>query len=262
MEIDEILGRCEVCGFISQESNVRQHMRVHQSPVELDEDENYSHCDELTYNTCNQNDGKEVEIDVFQEENAGIVLDQMNKNDESYDKLYWSTPQVQLLIQLYDKNKLKFDDKKTRNKKVWKSIAEEMGIISKLKVTTEQCENKFKNLRKTYKKIIDNNSSTGRGAKNWPFFKDMDLIFSKDPDVDPISTCSNLEGSSHVTGENINTSNQNVQENNIRGVKRKKPYGEEPEWFMNFREDCQKRHEEKMKRQDSQLHILEKLSEK
>ncbi|KAG5895487.1 hypothetical protein JTB14_011185 [Gonioctena quinquepunctata] len=32
MEIDEILGRCEVCGFISQESNVRQHMRVHQSP--------------------------------------------------------------------------------------------------------------------------------------------------------------------------------------------------------------------------------------
>ncbi|KAG5883612.1 hypothetical protein JTB14_025186 [Gonioctena quinquepunctata] len=33
MEIDDILGRCEVCGFISQESNVRQHMRVHQSPV-------------------------------------------------------------------------------------------------------------------------------------------------------------------------------------------------------------------------------------
>ncbi|KAG5878147.1 hypothetical protein JTB14_032257 [Gonioctena quinquepunctata] len=63
----------------------------------------------------------------------------------------------------------------------------------------------------------------------------MDLIFSEDPDVNPISTCSNLEGSSHVTGENINTSNQNVQENNIRGVKRKKPYGEEPEWFMKFR---------------------------
>ncbi|KAG5870549.1 hypothetical protein JTB14_025893 [Gonioctena quinquepunctata] len=81
MEIDEILGRCEVCGFISQESDVRHHMRVHQSPVELDEDKNYSHCDELTYNTCNQNDGEEVEIDVFQEENAGIVLDQMNKNE-------------------------------------------------------------------------------------------------------------------------------------------------------------------------------------
>ncbi|KAG5878148.1 hypothetical protein JTB14_032258 [Gonioctena quinquepunctata] len=93
MEIDEILGRCEVCEFISQESNVRQHMRVHQSPVELDEDENYSHCDELTYNTSNQNDGEEVEIDVFQEENAGIV--QMNKNDDTSD-IQFSSPDVQL----------------------------------------------------------------------------------------------------------------------------------------------------------------------
>lgn len=121
---------------------------------------------------------------------------------------------MQLLIHSYDKNKLKFEDKKTRNKKNWKFIADEIWTISKLKVTLEQCENKFKNLKKTYKKIIDNNNSTGRGAQNWQFFKEMDLIFSKDPDVHLASTCSNLEGpstSGHFSIEENNISNQNVQ---------------------------------------------------
>lgn len=135
---------------------------------------------------------------------------------ESCEKLHWSKAQVQLLIQLYDKYKVKFEDKRTRNKKNWKCIADEIWAISKLKVTSEQCENKFKNLKKMYKKIIDNNNSTGRGAQNWQFFKEMDIIFAKDPDVHPTATCSNLERpstSSHCSIEERvhNFSNQNVQ---------------------------------------------------
>ncbi|CAG9822177.1 unnamed protein product, partial [Phaedon cochleariae] len=257
MQNEEILGRCEVCGSISQESNVRRHMReFHKSPVQPvdmeshkmldemhdyeDQIEDFSQNDEFDYNTESQNDENQLEIE---EENMEMVQVQ--------EKIQWKTPEVQLLIQLYEKNKLKFEDKKTKNKKIWQSIAGEIRSISNFEVTPEQCENKFRNLKKTYKSIIDNNNKSGRGVKNWPFFKDMDQIFAKDPDVNPISTCSNLEGpstSDHVdkdTHENISTSNQNVQ-NVPHGVKRKKRSGEEPEWFKKFREDCQKRHEEKM----------------
>ncbi|XP_044764700.1 zinc finger protein with KRAB and SCAN domains 2-like isoform X2 [Coccinella septempunctata] len=137
------------------------------------------------------------------------------------------------------------------------------------KVTPEQCENKFKNFKKTYKKISDDNSKSERGTLSWPFYKEMDAIFCKDPDVHPISTCSNLDGPSKSTAHPVDVE-ENISriptpqhiETNSRGVKRKRSSAEEPEWFAKFREDCQKRHEEKMEKQDHLLKILEKLVEK
>ncbi|KAF2883884.1 hypothetical protein ILUMI_22269 [Ignelater luminosus] len=41
----------------------------------------------------------------------------------------------------------------------------------------DYCQNKWKGLLMTYKVIEDNNSQTGRGKKNWSYFKILDEIF-------------------------------------------------------------------------------------
>lgn len=66
---------------------------------------------------------------------------------------------MKLLLRLYEKYKKDSDGKKKTNRSVWKMMASEMANY-KVQITWEQCEDKFKNLKKTYKKIIDDNSST------------------------------------------------------------------------------------------------------
>ncbi|KAF5277074.1 hypothetical protein FQA39_LY06312 [Lamprigera yunnana] len=60
--------------------------------------------------------------------------------------------------------------------------------------TGVQCDIKFRNLKKTYKRIIDNNKGTGNGAISWPYFDLFDSLFGKSADTVPIATASNTDG--------------------------------------------------------------------
>jgi len=59
--------------------------------------------------------------------------------------------------------------------------------------TGEQCDLKFRNLKKTYKRIVDSNNKTGRGTKTWPYFQQFNRLFSKDPEVQPVAIVGNRE---------------------------------------------------------------------
>jgi len=43
-----------------------------------------------------------------------------------------------------------------------------------------------------YKKIVDNNGKTGRGAKHWQYYSVMDTIMAGDPSVQPLLTLGSL----------------------------------------------------------------------
>ncbi|KAJ8966816.1 hypothetical protein NQ317_015808 [Molorchus minor] len=70
----------------------------------------------------------------------------------------WSDSEIKLLLELYKCNISKFNENKFRPKAIYAEIA-----TSFPRFTDTQIETKIKNLKKTYKVILDNSKSTGRG---------------------------------------------------------------------------------------------------
>lgn len=60
--------------------------------------------------------------------------------------------------------------------------------------TPEQLDNKWKGLKKIYKKIKDQNNSSGHNAVKWSYFNAMDNFLGKRPEVTPPATCSSSSG--------------------------------------------------------------------
>lgn len=118
--------------------------------------------------------------------------------------------------------------------------------------TGEQCDLKFRNLKKTYKRIVDSNNKTGRGTKTWPYFQQFNRLFSKDPEVQPVAIVGNREVEkqhSHMDPlvvEEVTDSPRTVNADTPTSkIKRKRESEVEPEWVKLLRKDAAERHAEK-----------------
>ncbi|KAK9694595.1 Myb/SANT-like DNA-binding domain [Popillia japonica] len=138
-------------------------------------------------------------------------------------------------------------------------------------ITWEQCENKFKYLKKRTKRQLDNNRTTGRGRATWEFFDRMDQLFSTKPEITPIQVCSAgcLEDKIQDSPEPPEISNCGTSipvslspDNIIRRKKRNRKEDSEPIWFKHFREDCEERHQERIEVQNKFLTIFQTLVDK
>lgn len=59
--------------------------------------------------------------------------------------------------------------------------------------TSTQCENKFKDVRKSYTKIKDHNNQSGAELKTCKFYDEMEAVLGEKPIVKPISISSTLK---------------------------------------------------------------------
>jgi len=103
----------------------------------------------------------------------------------------WEHPAIMLLFCLYKDHLALFKNDKIRNDTVWKKIADclnEKGYT----YTIKQIENKWKNLRKNYIKVKDNNSKSGASFKKCKYYDEMEEIYGKSHSVQPVATASNL----------------------------------------------------------------------
>ncbi|KAF5278708.1 hypothetical protein FQA39_LY18363 [Lamprigera yunnana] len=152
----------------------------------------------------------------------------------------WTHNKILLLFSLYQDNINLFKSAKKTNRSIWNGIAECMAKKGYM-FTGIQCDIKFRNLKKTYKRIIDNNKGTGNGAISWPYFDLFDSLFGKSADTVPIATASNTDGylsrcstpgtpdTSVDSGELIekpSTSDRSIQK------RRRLPPDEEPHWIV------------------------------
>lgn len=115
-----------------------------------------------------------------------------SRNDSEADAKLWNDSSTVLLIRLVEKNYSAFDG--TMKKIVWKKIASELSNIANKNFTPEQIDTKWKGLKRTYKKIKDHNSETGRNRKSWQFFDIMDSFLKKQPEIEAPATCSSESG--------------------------------------------------------------------
>ena len=106
--------------------------------------------------------------------------------------LTWSTNSIKLLISLRRENDGMFSKGKVRKNVAWQRIAEQFNATSSVKVTGEQCSNKWKKLEEKFKKVREHNDKTGNDRKECDFQEELAEFFGTDPKIIPAATVSSL----------------------------------------------------------------------
>lgn len=82
------------------------------------------------------------------------------------DKHYWTDDETALMLELYEENRNYFNDSKTKKTKVWNVIANIINKRFNTSVNSEQCSQKYRNLKAEFLKVVDPNAVDG-GAKKF-----------------------------------------------------------------------------------------------
>lgn len=112
----------------------------------------------------------------------------------------WTDSMVKLLIASYSEHKSKFDDPKFTKKKVWDLISKDLMVEGVCKPGTK-CDEKWRNLRKTYDKVKSHLNTTGGDRIAWKFYEDFQNIYFKDPYFEPTAVESSSGGIKRKLGE-------------------------------------------------------------
>lgn len=106
---------------------------------------------------------------------------------------------VLLLIETYREKREDFKRPTKTKMEIWNEISTLMSQHLPQKIAGSILHKKWNNLMTTYKKILDNNSSTGRGRLSWPYFEVFQEIMGTTPAAVAVSelkrqTASNQTG--------------------------------------------------------------------
>ena len=85
-----------------------------------------------------------------------------------------------------------FRKRQSPQKRAWQKIAEKFNLTSSVKVTGEQCSNKWKKLEEKYKKVKEHNNKAGNDRKECDFQQELEEFFGTDPKIIPMATVSSL----------------------------------------------------------------------
>ncbi|KAK4885737.1 hypothetical protein RN001_002008 [Aquatica leii] len=171
--------------------------------------------------------------------------------NSQHQEIKWTHESILLLLTLYEDHNEQFKSSKKRNKTIWNLIGQSMSQKG-YPFTGDNCDIKFRNLKKTYKRIKDNNNGSGRGAISWPYFKQFDELFGSSHAVLPIATASNISGyiTSPTTSETDIDLAGSSRSSTPTGPPQKKRCVKntdtEPAWLKEFRKEQSERHAEKI----------------
>lgn len=137
------------------------------------------------------------------------------------------------------------------------------------------CENKFKDVRKSYTKVKDHNNQSGAELKTCKFYDEMEAVLGEKPIVKPISISSTLKNRMCPQKAVYNSDSSDEKENDsIKPNRKKSKIAKElDKWSAQLRTEAKEReqtrmqrHKEKMERQDKAIAVykeqMEKLLEK
>jgi len=95
----------------------------------------------------------------------------------------WTQQNTKFLLEKYNERKTKFRDPKIK-KKLWAEIVSEFKAKN-YHVDENIFDCKMRNLKKSYRNLLDNNkkTNTGRGRITWEWYNNMEEIFREDRTV-------------------------------------------------------------------------------
>ena len=184
----------------------------------------------------------------------------------------WSSKSTKLLISLRREKTDLFDNDKVRRKVTWDKVAEQFNGNSSVRVTGEQCANKWKKLEEKHKKVREHNAKTGSDKKESEFEDELAEFFLSDPKLIPPATVSSLptaRAGSQSTDEDEESTLAKAVPKKKRKRRSKSSAAEIIEFLTEFKEEkgkekqqkfdlAEKMHEEKMGVMARFLDILSK----
>ncbi|XP_062598586.1 uncharacterized protein LOC134260015 [Saccostrea cucullata] len=183
----------------------------------------------------------------------------------------WKDKEEDMLVHLRHERQDLF--LKTRNHGIlWQEISNELSKVFKTKISCTQALNKYNNLKKRWKEIID--AGTGTERKDFRLKEEFDLVFGTKPSAKP---CTTLDSSSLITSDDPSPeespskstrSSRKIHPKRVKNLpqKRKLQTSKVLEDLSNsekeFNSKIEKFHNEKMARMDRFLDLFERSLEK
>lgn len=202
---------------------------------------------------CKEHDCLKDFNDIGIEEDSGKVFGFPQHNPALFSEKQesnWTNEGVKLLINAYKNNKHKFYSPQYSNRQVWNIISDELKSESFIK-SGHKCDEKWRNLKATYKKTLDHNKATGNNRVTWEFFDDFHEIYFKCPDINPVATASSSGAQTKVTDNSQNLS-EPTSEENVASPKQKKRKveNEKVEFLRELDQNKERRHHEKIEQRE------------
>ncbi|XP_008186014.1 uncharacterized protein LOC100164223 isoform X1 [Acyrthosiphon pisum] len=133
------------------------------------------------------NNGQNEDDDDFTRENRDNVGEYENADSSRrfVDKCPWTIESTKELIRLYGKHRKKFSAANQGEKHLlWQDIAHQFSQLG-YQYSANNCNDKWRNLKMTYKKNKQRAVKYGIEYIKWCYFKDMDNIFKNTPEGSP-----------------------------------------------------------------------------
>lgn len=165
----------------------------------------------------------------------------------------WTASTTKLLISLRRENDSLFSKGKVRKNVAWQRVAESFNSTCTVKVTGEQCANKWKKLEEKFKKVKEHNAKTGSERRECDFQEELAEFFGSNPKIIPPATVSTLSLNASVgTTEDVSTDDEGSSRASEPPKKKKKrrcsksSASEMIEFLKEFKEEKRKEEQEKI----------------
>ncbi|XP_044764704.1 putative protein TPRXL [Coccinella septempunctata] len=117
---------------------------------------------------------------IFSIDSVSTFTDNVPSTSAGESEYTWSHEAIKLLIFSYNENKEKFDSPSYTKKRVWDIISESLAKKGIAK-NPQKCDEKWRNLKKTYEKIRAEKNKTGNHSVQWRYFDDFQELYLEIP---------------------------------------------------------------------------------
>ena len=131
------------------------------------------------------------------------------------DKHIWTKQEIDLLLHLYEEHLIKLQDPRVRRTKVWEDIAKQIQEKLDSDVNGCQCNQKFRNMKADYQKVLEHNSRSGSFRKTCKYYERLEKLLTplcdskaKDNDVDKTYFASPYDSRGDLPGKLYERGNQ------------------------------------------------------
>ena len=126
------------------------------------------------------------------------------------DKHVWSKAEVELLLDLYEKNQDQLKDPRVRKTRVWEDIATAIRETLDSDVNGCQCNQKFRNLKADFQKVQEHNGRPGNFKRICKYYDRLVSLLNYTPYVQPKTFSNSMNSNSDVSHNQHYFENENI----------------------------------------------------
>lgn len=128
-----------------------------------------------------------------------MTHDPHEENELFSDVKNWSKEDIKCLFDIRSKKETEFNGNKV-HKSLWEKISKELSTFG-VTASSTQCSNKWKAMKREYKKTVDDNSRTGAEKKTCPFYKEFNELYGNKSETRPSYVMSSSKSESVAIDE-------------------------------------------------------------